>query len=391
MFARVDAALGEKLSKTIFEGPEAELTLTANAQPALMATSLAAMRALESEAGLDVARDVAFVAGHSLGEYSALCAAGALTLEDAARLLRIRGAAMQRAVPVGVGAMAAILGLDFSEVAKVAAQAASEVDAAGAVCEAANDNGGGQVVISGTKAAVERAMELAKLKGAKRALPLPVSAPFHCALMQPAAEAMAEALKTTSISAPKVPLVANVSRERGERSRRHSRQSRRASDGDRALARKRALHERSRRDALRRTGRGQGARGADQAHRRGRDGFERGNAGRRRRVQGGARRTKVETTGKASAVFDLTGKTALVTGASGGIGGAIARALHAQGASVALSGTRREALEALAGELGDARSRDAVRSRRTRTRSRRSSRPPRRRWARSTFSSTTPA
>jgi len=210
VFARVDAALGEKLSKTIFEGPEAELTLTANAQPALMATSLAAMRALESEAGLDVARDIAFVAGHSLGEYSALCAAGALTLEDAARLLRIRGAAMQRAVPVGVGAMAAILGLDFSEVAKVAAQAASEVDAAGAVCEAANDNGGGQVVISGTKAAVERAMELAKLKGAKRALPLPVSAPFHCALMRPAAEAMTEALKTTSISAPKVPLVANV-------------------------------------------------------------------------------------------------------------------------------------------------------------------------------------
>ena len=210
VFARVDAALGEKLSKVIFEGPEAELTLTANAQPALMATSLAAMRALESEAGLDVARDIAFVAGHSLGEYSALCAAGALTLEDAARLLRIRGAAMQRAVPVGVGAMAAILGLDFSEVAKVAAQAASEVDAAGAVCEAANDNGGGQVVISGTKAAVERAMELAKLKGAKRALPLPVSAPFHCALMRPAAEAMTEALKTTSISAPKVPLVANV-------------------------------------------------------------------------------------------------------------------------------------------------------------------------------------
>jgi [acyl-carrier-protein] S-malonyltransferase len=211
VFARVDAALGEKLSKTIFAGPEAELTLTANAQPALMATSLAALRALESEAGLDVARDAAFVAGHSLGEYSALCAAGALTLEDAARLLRIRGQAMQRAVPVGEGAMAAILGLDFAEASKIAAQAASDHYLSGAICEAANDNGGGQVVISGTKAAVERAIELAKLKGARRALALPVSAPFHCALMRPAAETMAEALAQATIRPPKVPLVANVS------------------------------------------------------------------------------------------------------------------------------------------------------------------------------------
>ena len=211
VFARVDAALGEKLSKVIFEGPEAELTLTANAQPALMATSLAALRALESEAGLDVARDAAFVAGHSLGEYSALCAAGALTLEDAARLLRIRGQAMQRAVPVGEGAMAAILGLDFVEASTIAAQAASDLYLTGAICEAANDNGGGQVAISGTKAAVERAMELAKLKGAKRALALPVSAPFHCALMRPAAETMAAALANVTILAPKVPLVANVS------------------------------------------------------------------------------------------------------------------------------------------------------------------------------------
>jgi len=213
VFARVDAALGEKLSKVIFEGSAAELTLTANAQPALMATSLAVVRALESEAGLDVQRDAAFVAGHSLGEYSALCAAGALALEDSARLLRIRGRAMQRAVPVGEGAMAAILGLDFCEVSKIAAQAASDLYLTGAICEAANDNGGGQAVISGTKAAVERAMELAKLKGAKRALPLPVSAPFHCALMRPAAEAMAEALRTTSVRAPKIPLVANVSAE----------------------------------------------------------------------------------------------------------------------------------------------------------------------------------
>ncbi len=211
VFARVDAALGEALSKVIFEGPEAELTLTANAQPALMATSLAVVRVLESEAGLDIARDAAFVAGHSLGEYSALCAAGALTLEDAARLLRIRGAAMQRAAPVGEGAMAAILGLDFSEVTKIAAEAAQGLEGESAICEAANDNGGGQVAISGAKAAVERAMELAKLKGAKRALLLPVSAPFHCSLMRPAAEAMAEALKTTPILAPKVPLVANVS------------------------------------------------------------------------------------------------------------------------------------------------------------------------------------
>ena len=209
VFARVDAALGESLSRIIFEGPEAELTLTANAQPALMATSLAALAALESVAGLDVARDAAFVAGHSLGEYSALCAARALTIEDAARLLRIRGSAMQKAVPVGVGAMAAILGLDFPAVAEIAALASAE--SGGAVCEAANDNGGGQVVISGAKAAVEKAMELAKQKGAKRALALPVSAPFHCALMQPAADAMRKALASTKVSRPVVPVVANVS------------------------------------------------------------------------------------------------------------------------------------------------------------------------------------
>ncbi len=211
VFARVDAALGESLSRVIFEGPEAELTLTANAQPALMATSLAVVRVLESEAGLDVARDAAFVAGHSLGEYSALCAAGALTLEAAARLLRVRGQAMQKAVPIGEGAMAAILGLEFADVSAIAAEASRELAASGAICEAANDNGGGQVAISGTRTAVERAMELAKLKGAKRALALPVSAPFHCSLMRPAAEAMAEALKATTILAPSAPLVANVS------------------------------------------------------------------------------------------------------------------------------------------------------------------------------------
>jgi [acyl-carrier-protein] S-malonyltransferase len=211
VFARVDAALGQKLSQLVFEGPEAELMLTANAQPALMATSLAALRALETEAGLVVGRDAAYVAGHSLGEYSALCAAGALTIEDAARLLRLRGQAMQKAVPVGEGAMAAILGLDFAEVSGIALQAASELYLTGAICEAANDNGGGQVVISGTRAAVERAMALAKLKGAKRALPLSVSAPFHCAMMRPAAETMAEALKAVLVQPPRPPLVANFS------------------------------------------------------------------------------------------------------------------------------------------------------------------------------------
>ena len=207
VFDEVDAALGQSLSTLVFEGPEAELTLTANAQPALMAVSLAVTRVLEAEAGLDLSRDAAFVAGHSLGEYSALAAAASLTLADTARLLRLRGTAMQKAVPVGEGAMAAILGLEFDAVAEIAGQAARET---GLVVQAANDNGGGQVVISGAKVAVEKAMELAKAAGAKRTLPLPVSAPFHCALMQPAADAMAEALAAVEIRAPKAPLVANV-------------------------------------------------------------------------------------------------------------------------------------------------------------------------------------
>jgi [acyl-carrier-protein] S-malonyltransferase len=211
VFAEVDGALGQNLSRLMFEGPEAELTLTANAQPALMAVSLAATRVLEAEAGLDISSDARFVAGHSLGEYSALAAAGALTIADSARLLRIRGEAMQRAVPVGEGAMAAIIGLDFAQVSAIALQAASDLYLQGAICEAANDNGGGQVVISGTKAAVERAMELAKAGGAKRALALPVSAPFHCTLMKPAADAMAAALASVEIKTPKAPLVANVS------------------------------------------------------------------------------------------------------------------------------------------------------------------------------------
>jgi [acyl-carrier-protein] S-malonyltransferase len=205
VFDEVDAALSQKLSALMFEGPEAELTLTANAQPALMAVSLAVTRVLEAEAGLDLARDAAFVAGHSLGEYAALAAAGSLTIADTARLLRIRGDAMQKAVPVGEGAMAALLGLDFEAAAAVAAEAAE-----GEVCEAANDNAPGQVVVSGHRAAVERALGIAKAKGAKRALLLPVSAPFHCVLMQPAADAMAQALAQVEIRAPRVPLVANV-------------------------------------------------------------------------------------------------------------------------------------------------------------------------------------
>ena len=205
VFEEVDAALGESLSGTIFDGPDDALTLTANAQPALMAVSLAALRVLQAETGLDVARHAAFVAGHSLGEYSALAAAGSLSIGDAARLLRIRGEAMQKAVPVGEGAMAALLGLDL-EGARAVAIEASE----GEVLAAANDNAPGQVVVSGARAAVERAIVLAKSKGAKRAVLLPVSAPFHCALMQPAAEVMREALANVKISAPKAPLVANV-------------------------------------------------------------------------------------------------------------------------------------------------------------------------------------
>ncbi len=209
VFAEVDDTLGQKLSALMFEGPEAELTLTANTQPALMAVSLAVLRVLEAEAGLDLVRDVAFVAGHSLGEYSALAAAGSLSLADTARLLRQRGSAMQAAVPVGIGAMAALLGLDYETGVAVAQQAADELGG-GAVCQLANDNGGGQVVASGSKAAVERAMEIAKTKGAKRSLLLPVSAPFHCALMQPAADVMAEALEKVEVLPPKVPLISNV-------------------------------------------------------------------------------------------------------------------------------------------------------------------------------------
>lgn len=205
VFDEVDSALGEKLTAIIWEGPAETLQLTQNAQPALMAVSLATMRVLEAEAGISLAKDAAFVAGHSLGEYSALAAAGSLSISDAARLLRIRGQAMQKAVPVGVGAMAALLGMEYDAAVAVAAEAAQ-----GQVCQAANDNGGGQVVVSGDKAAVDRAVEIAKAKGAKRAMLLPVSAPFHCSLMQPAADVMAEALAKVTINKPAAPLVSNV-------------------------------------------------------------------------------------------------------------------------------------------------------------------------------------
>lgn len=209
VFDEVNEALGQNLTKLMWDGPQDDLTLTENAQPAIMAVSLAVVRTLEKEGGFDLASKAAFVAGHSLGEYSALAAAGAFTLSDAARLLKIRGQAMQRAVPVGAGAMAAVLGLEYEAAAEVAAEAAQ-----GEVCAAANDNGGGQVVVSGAKAAVERAIEIAKIKGAKRSMLLPVSAPFHCALMQPAADEMAEALAAVELKMPAVPLVANVTASR---------------------------------------------------------------------------------------------------------------------------------------------------------------------------------
>jgi [acyl-carrier-protein] S-malonyltransferase len=205
VFEEVDDALGQHLAQIMAEGPGDALTLTENAQPAIMANAIAVLRVLEQEGKIRLAEKADFVAGHSLGEYSALCGAQAFDLSTTARLLKLRGQAMQAAVPVGEGAMAALLGTDFEQAKAICAEAAE-----GEVCEAANDNGGGQVVISGSKAAVERAMALSKAHGVKRALPLPVSAPFHCALMQPAADAMAEALATATVRSPLVPVYANV-------------------------------------------------------------------------------------------------------------------------------------------------------------------------------------
>ena len=209
VFQEVDEALSQNLSKLMWEGPQEDLTLTENAQPAIMAVSLAVIRTLEKQGGFKLADKAAFVAGHSLGEYSALAAAGTFDLSDTARILKLRGQAMQRAVPVGEGAMAVLLGLEFDAAAEVAAEASQ-----GEVCAAANDNGGGQVVVSGVKAAVERAIEIAKTKGAKRSMLLPVSAPFHCSLMKPAADEMAGALAGMTMQSPSVPLVANVTASR---------------------------------------------------------------------------------------------------------------------------------------------------------------------------------
>jgi [acyl-carrier-protein] S-malonyltransferase len=205
VFDEVDEVLDQPLFRLMTEGPEDELTLTENAQPALMAVSMAAMRVLETEKGLSIADCASYVAGHSLGEYSALAASGSLRLADAARLLRVRGKAMQQAVPVGEGAMAALLGPDLDTARQIASEAAE-----GDVCQVANDNAPGQVVLSGSKAAVDRAVEIARAHGARRSVLLPVSAPFHCALMQPAADAMAEALADVTLDAPRVPVIANV-------------------------------------------------------------------------------------------------------------------------------------------------------------------------------------
>ena len=205
VFDEVDSALNEKLSAVIFDGPQGILTMTENAQPAIMATSMAVLRVLESELGFTVAKDASFVAGHSLGEYTALCAAGALSLTDTARLLRVRGKSMQQAVPVGRGAMAALLGADYEVANSIAEEAAQDE-----ICCVANDNAPGQVVISGTKTAIDRAIEIAKAKGIKRAILLEVSAPFHCALMAPASGVMSEALSAAKFNAPSVPVVTNV-------------------------------------------------------------------------------------------------------------------------------------------------------------------------------------
>lgn len=208
VFEEIDDALSQNLSRLMFEGPDEDLILTENAQPAIMAVSLAVMRVLASEGNLDIANSAAFVAGHSLGEYSALAAAGCFSVADTARLLKTRGRSMQEAVPVGEGAMAALMGLDFEDAVSIAEEASEAID--GGVCTAANDNAPGQVVVSGSAAAVEKAIEIAKEKGAKRAIPLPVSAPFHCPLMAPAADVMAEALAAVSMTPLMVPVVANV-------------------------------------------------------------------------------------------------------------------------------------------------------------------------------------
>ena len=326
MFEAVDEALGEKLSRLMWEGPEAELTLTKNAQPALMAVSLAALAVLRGEYGADAIKP-AFVAGHSLGEYSALAAAGVFRVADAAKLLRLRGLAMQEAVPPGQGAMLALLGAEIEPAGKLAAAAAE-----GDVAQVANDNAPGQVVISGSKAAMDRAMKLAAEFGIRRAVPLPVSAPFHCALMQPAADRMAEALEGVTLAAPSVPLISNVTAAPVTDTQEIKSLLVRAGHGSCTLARIRRLYGGPWRGHAVRDRSGPRADGACQAYQgRGRCALrgQPGGRARLRRLAEGAGRDL--SAGKGFVMFDLTGKCALVTGASGGIGEAIAAALHAPG------------------------------------------------------------
>ena len=265
-FSEVDEALKQNLSKLMREGPESDLTLTENAQPALMAVSMAVVRILEKDGGKPLTGLASHVAGHSLGEYSALAAAGALKLADTARLLKLRGQSMQKAVPVGVGAMAALLGIELEP-----AQEACKEAAQGEVVAVANDNGGGQVVVSGHKAAVERAIEAAKARGCKRGMLLPVSAPFHCSLMQPAADAMKAALESVALAPPRVPLVANVLASEITEPAAIKQRLVEQVTGSGALARERAVHEIERRRGAGRVRHRQGAVRTGQAHRQGDD------------------------------------------------------------------------------------------------------------------------
>ena len=340
VFEEVDAALGQKLSDIMFNGPADALTLTENAQPALMAVSLAVMRVLEREKGLKLKDKVKFVAGHSLGEYSALAAVDAFSIADAARLLKLRGTSMQVAVPVGQGAMAALLGVGRDVGEALAAEAAQ-----GEVCEVANDNEPTQVVISGAKTAIDRAGELAKKHGVRRFMPLNVSAPFHCALMQPAADVMADALSKVAIKTPAVPVVANVVAE---------------AISDPADIKARLVQQVTGTVRWRECMNYMAAQGVTEF-------FELGSgkvlSGLAKRIVKDAEAISIGAPGDIDAaiarlrvgdtdsMFELKGKTALVTGATGGIGGAIARALHAQGAAVAISGRQVDKLEALAAEL----------------------------------------
>ena len=357
VFAEIDAALGYDLTKVMWEGPADRLMLTENAQPALVAVSLAAMRVLESEAGVDVAREAQFVAGHSVGEYAALAAAGSISVADAARLVRIRGRAMALAVPAGAGAMAALIGVDFEQAAAIAAEAAQ-----GQVCQAANDNGGGQVVISGDKAGVERAVAIAKDKGVRRAMMLPVSGAFHSALMQPAADAMREALAKVQIKPPTVPLVANVLARPTSDPQEIARGLVAQVTGTVRWRKCVAFMAAAGVTSFYEVGAGKVFSGLVKRIAEGASGVtigtpKRSQPSRRPAAQppspapSAIERNCAERHRGAPSMFDLTGKMALVTGATGGLGGPIARALHQQGAVVALSGTRREALDQLAGEL----------------------------------------